>query len=93
MYYFYTRPLYPNVRLVIAEDNEAVIKIISKCRSTALRHLHCTHHIDVNLLSEVCGRDEISIRYINIKHQLADINTKAMTKNEIWVHLLELCQI
>ena len=36
--------------ILIAEDNEAVIKIVGKYRSTALRHLPRTHKIYVNWL-------------------------------------------
>lgn len=50
-YHAYTRPQNHKTEFIVAEDNEAVIKIIRKCRSTALRHLSRTHRIDVNWLS------------------------------------------
>ncbi len=33
------------------------------------------------------------MRYVNTKHQIADFNTKAITKAETWWHLLRLAQI
>jgi hypothetical protein len=47
-YFAYTRKPTTTTVLVIAEDNEAVINIIKKARSMALRHLPRTHRIDVH---------------------------------------------
>ena len=43
----------PQVKLVVAEDNEAVIKIIKKGRSAKLRHIHRTHRVDTDWLYEL----------------------------------------
>ena len=45
-YFAYTRRPEQTTCLVIAEDNEAVIKIIKKARSMALRHLSAAHSSD-----------------------------------------------
>ena len=92
-YYNETKKLFPRVNLIIAEDNEAVIKIIAKARSTALRHLPRTHRIDVEWLFEVCSAPEVTMRYVNVKFQLAGIMTKGMTKGDLWTSLIELTQI
>ena len=92
-YHAYTRPLHLQTDLIIAEDNEAVIKIIRKCRSIALRHLPRTHRIDVNWLFEVCQSPEIQLRYCNTKQQIADLMTKAINSPPIWNHLLDLAQV
>ena len=92
-YHAYTRPQHHVTDLVIAEDNEAVIKIIKKCRSIALRHLPRTHRIDVNWLFEVCNNPEICVRYVNTKLQVADLMTKALNSPPIWEFLLDLAQI
>ena len=42
------RPQMMKVPLIIMEDNEAVIKILLKGRSNALRHLHRTHRIHID---------------------------------------------
>ncbi len=92
-YFNQTRPEHPQTKLIVAEDYEAVIKIISKSRSTALRHLPRTHCIDVNWLFEVCDTPGVIVRYTNTKQQIADLLTKAMTKPDVWNYLIDLAQI
>jgi hypothetical protein len=57
-YFAPTRKSNHKTCLIIAEDNEAVIKIIKKARSVALRHLPRIHRIDVHWLFEVCSHQE-----------------------------------
>ena len=45
---------------IIAEDNEAVIQIIKKVRSTVLRHLPRAHRIDVPWRFDVSSRSQVS---------------------------------
>jgi hypothetical protein len=91
---FYLAKSYcPQVKLVVAEDNEAVIKIIKKGRSAKLRHIHRTHRVDTDWLYEIFSEPSNLMRYVNTKHKIADFNTKAITKAEIWWHLLKLAQI
>ena len=78
--------------LVIAEDNEAVIKIIKKCRSVALRHLPRTHKIDVTWLFEVCDAPEIQLRYVKTDCQIADLMTKGFQSPDKWSSLLDKAQ-
>ena len=92
-YHTITRPQHHVTDLIVLEDNEAVIKIIKKCRSVALRHLPRTHRIDVNWLFEVCNAPEICLRYVNTKQQIADLMTKALNSPPIWEMLLDLAQI
>ena len=47
-YFAYTRRPEQKTCLIIAEDNEAVIKLVKKARSMALRHLPRTHRIDLS---------------------------------------------
>ena len=75
-YFAYTRRPEQTTCLVIAEDNEAVIKIIKKARSMALRHLPRTHRIDVHWLFGVCSNPMVRMRYVNAKQQVADLMTK-----------------
>ena len=44
--------LHPNAKLVVMEDNEAVIKMIIKGRSPTLRHVSRTHRVDLDWLFE-----------------------------------------
>ena len=66
-YFAYTWKKSHTTVLIIAEDNEAVIKIIAKARSMALRHLPRTHRIDVHWLFEVCSHPRVRMRYCNTK--------------------------
>ena len=44
----------PLVRLIVAEDNQAVIAVVKKGRTPALRHLHRTHRINLDWITEPC---------------------------------------
>ena len=93
-YFAYTRPRFTTVTdLIIAEDNQAVIKIIQKARSMALRHLPRTHRIDLQWLFEVCSNPRVQMRYVGTLQQIADLMTKALNKPETWSHLLDIAQI
>ena len=91
-YFAYTQKTTHTTVLVIAEDNEAVIKIIKKARSMALRHLPRTHRIDLHWLFEVCSNPRICMLYVNTKQQVADLMTKALNNPQVWEHLLDIAQ-
>ena len=93
-YFAYTRKSATKItNLIVAEDNEAVIKIIKKARSMALRHLPWTHRIDVHWLFEVWSSPQVCMRYCNTKQQIADLMTKALNSRDICYHLLDIAQI
>jgi hypothetical protein len=92
-YFAYTRKAKRTTVLIVAEDNEAVIKIIKKARSMALRHLPRTHRIDLQWLFEVCSNPRIRMLYVNTKQQIADLMTKALNNPQAWEHLLDIAQI
>ena len=79
--------------LIVAEDNEAVIKLVKKARSLALRHLPRTHRIDLHWLFEVCTDPHVKLQYVGTKMQAADLMTKAVTSRDTWSNLLHLVQI
>ena len=61
--------------LYIFEDNEAVIKMIIKGRSTTLRHVSRTQRVALDWLFDRMNLDpKIQIKYIDTKNQLADID-------------------
>ena len=70
----------PKVKLVIAEGNEAVITILSKGRSSKMRHVARTHRVNIDFLYEVFRCPEIIARYVKTDYQTADIATKAINK-------------
>ena len=80
--------------LNIFEDNEAVIKMIIKGKSPTQRHVSRAHRVALDWLFDRINLDpEIQIKYIDTKHQLADILTKGNFTREEWNHLLCLLNI
>ena len=81
-------------QLYIFEDNEAVIKMIIKGRSLAMRHVSRTHRVALDWLFDRINLDpEIQIKYIDTKNQHADILTKGNFTRYEWNHLLCLFNI
>ena len=63
--------------LYVFEDDEAVIKVITKGRSPTMRHVSRTHRVALDWLLDRINLDsKIQIKYIDTKNQLADISTK-----------------
>ena len=63
--------------LYVFEDNEAVIKMILKGRSPTMRHVSRTHRVALVWLFDRINLDpKVQIRYIDAKHQLADMLTE-----------------
>ena len=80
--------------LNIFEDDEAVIKIITKGRSPTLRHVSRTHRVALDWLFDKINLDrKIQIKYIDTKNQFADISTKRNFTRDEWNHLLCLFNI
>ena len=80
--------------LYVFEDNEAVIKMIMKGRSPAMRHVSRTHRVALDWLFDRINLDpKIQIKYIDTKNQLADILTKRNFTRDEWNHLLCLFNI
>ena len=76
------------------EDNEAVIKMTIKGRSPAMRHVSRTHRVAFDWLFDRINLDsKIQTRYIDTKHQLADILTKSTFARDEWNNLLHLNNI
>ena len=80
--------------LYVFEDNEAVIKMITKGRSPTMRHVSRTHRVALDWLFDRVNLDsQIQIKYIDTKNQLADILTKGNFTRDEWNHLLCLFNI
>ncbi len=92
-YFAYTQADKLCTDLIVVEDNEAVIKLVRKARSMALRHLPRTHRIDLHWLFEVCADPHVKMVHVGTKEQIADLMTKAFTAVETWKNLLQLAQI
>ena len=80
--------------LYVFEDNEAVIKMITKGRSPTMRHVSRTHRVALDCLFDRINLDHKNqIKYIDTKNQLADILTKGKFTRDEWNHLLCLFNI
>ena len=83
-----------NTMLYVFEDNEAVIKMIIKGRSHPMRHVSRTHRVALDWLFDRINLDsKIQIRYIDTKHQLADILTKGTVTCDEWNNQLHFLNI
>ena len=80
--------------LYVFDDNEAMVKMIIKGRSSTLRHVSRTHRVALDWLFDRINLDpKIQINYIDTKNQLADILTKGNFTCDEWNHLLCLFNI
>ena len=80
--------------LYICEDNEAVIKMIIKGRSPTMRHVSRTHRVALDWLFGRINLDpKIQIRYVDTKHQLAEILSKGNFTRDECKNLLHLFNI
>ena len=80
--------------LHVFEDNEAVIKMITKGRSPTMRHVSRTHRVALDwLFDRIKLVTKIQIKYIDTKKQLADMLTKGNFTRDEWNHLLCLFNI
>ena len=83
-----------NAMLYVFEDNDAVIKMITKGRSPTMRHVSRTHRVALDWLFDMINLgSKIQIRYSDSKHQLADISTEGNFTRDEWNNLLHLFNI
>jgi len=81
-------------KVIIFEDNDAVIKQCIKGLSPAMRHVARTHRVDLDWLWERIREDPgVNIRYVGTKEQIADIFTKGSFSADQWNSLCRLAQI
>ena len=79
--------------LYVFEDNEAVIKMITKGRSPTIRHVSRTHRVALDWFDRINLDSKIQVKYIDTKNQPADILTKGNFTRDEWSHLLSLFNI
>ena len=81
-------------KLLVLEDNDAVIATVIKGRSPVLKHCNRTQRIALDWLLERLQNDPgISLRYVSTHDQIADIFTKAAFQGQQWSHLVGLCTL
>ena len=87
-------PLKANTRMIFVQDNDAVIKMVIKCRAPMLKHVARTHRIDLDWLFERIYSDpSVYGRYIHTKLQIADMLTKGHFTAESWANLCNLIRV
>ena len=70
--------------MIVMEDNEAVIKIVRKGRSTKLRHIQRTHRIVLDWTYDLIRQNDcVWLRYIGTKDQVADLMTKGFLNSTL----------
>ena len=80
--------------LHIFEDNEAVIKMITKGRSRTIRLVSRTHRVALDWLFDGLSWDpKIQIKFVDTINQLVDILTVGNFTRDEWNHLLCLFNI
>ena len=71
--------------LYVFENNEAVSKMTIKGQSPTMRHVSRTHRVALDWLFDRINLDpKIQIRYIDTKHQVADMLTKGNFTRDEW---------
>ncbi len=81
-------------KLLLLEDNDAVIKMTVKMRAPTLRHVARTHRVDLDWLFERIQYDPgVSIHFVGTKQQIADMFTKGQFSAEQWHALCKMAQI
>ena len=80
--------------LYVFQDSEAVIEMIIKDKSPTMRHVSRTHRVSVDWLFDRINLDpKIQIRFIDSKHQMADILKKGNFTRDERNNLLHLFNI
>ena len=72
------------VHMIVLEDHDAVIKIVLKGITMALRHVLRTHRVALDWLYERFQDQPMRLQYINTKFQLADMFTKHFRTADPW---------
>ena len=85
--------LHQEALLYVFEDNEAVIKVITKGRSLTMRHVSRTHRVAVDWLLDRINLDQKSKSSTSTTNQFADMLTKGNFTRDEWSHLLCLFNI
>ena len=87
-------PIAQRAKLLVLEDNDAVIATVIKGRSPVLKHCNRTQRIALDWLLERLQSDPgVSLRYASTHDQIADIFTKAAFQGPQWTHLVGLCTL
>ena len=83
-----------NTKMYFLQDNDAVIKMVEKCRAPTMKHVPRTHRINIDWLFERIHCDPcIFGRYVHTKLQIADMLTKGNFTAEQWAFLCGMLRL
>ena len=85
-----TRSLLDSLRCCTFEDNETVIEMILRERSPTMRHVSRIHRVALDWLFDRNLDLKIQIKFVDTKHQLADVLTEGNFARDEWNHILQL---
>ena len=71
-------------RLIVHEDNQALIRVCGSGKNPTMRYLHRTHRISVAWLHEIFQRKDVLLAYEVSARMAADIYTKAFNDPDKW---------
>ena len=80
-------------KIVVCEDNDAVLKMVKKGRMPKLLHVARTHRVNLHTVQDALRDPAYRPRYINTKAQIADMFTKGSHTSALWNDLLARAQI
>ena len=85
---------YTQVKMEDASTLLRIPKMMMKGRSPTMRHVSGPHRVAQNWLFDRMNLDcDVQIRYIDSKHQLAEILTKGNSTRDEWDNLLHLFNV
>ena len=81
-------------KLIVHEDNQAMLQVVNTGRNPTMRYLHRTHRVSVRWLYERFKDDkETTLSYEITTRMCADIYTKAFTDPAKWEHACDLINV
>ena len=80
-------------RLIIGEDNDALLKILVEGRNPTFRHVPRTQRVDTDFVHDVMKDKSVYALYINTKVQIADMFTKGSFAIPQWKILCDMAQV
>ena len=87
------RVLQRNVRILILEDNTAMLRVCQTGKNPTMRHLGCTHGMSVAWMHENTTNEHCVLQRCDTTKQCADIYTKGFNEPDKWRHACNLINV
>ena len=86
-------PITGLTKIVVCEDNDAVLKMLKRDRTPKLLHVARTHRVNLLFAQQAMKDPAYRPRYIKSAEQIADMFTKGSHTAQLWSDLLARAQI